>query len=55
MALADGYIGRAYDGSRPLRLDAPELVETAEPGLFTLLREIRTGRTRLIDYSKYYE
>ena len=51
----DEYIDRAYDGSRPLRPDAPELVGTAEPGLFTLLREWRTGRKLAIDYSNYYE
>jgi len=55
VVLADEFIGRAYDSSRPLRLNAPELVETAEPGLFTLLREIRTGRKLTIDYSNYYE
>ncbi len=55
VVLTDEYIGRAYDSSRPLRLDAPELVRTAKPGLFTLLREIRTGRKLQIDYSDYYE
>ncbi len=55
IALADEYIGRAYDASRPLRLDAPELIGTAKPGLFTLLREIRSGRKLTIDYSDYFE
>ncbi len=31
------------------------MVGTAKPGLFTLLREIRTGRKLTIDYSDYYE
>jgi hypothetical protein len=55
VVLADQYLGRRYYNSGPFRLDAPELVETAEPGLFTLLREIRIGRKLAIDYSNYYE
>jgi hypothetical protein len=55
VVLADQYLGRRYYNSGPFRLDAPELVETAEPGLFTLLREIRTGRKLRIDNSNYYE
>ncbi len=55
LALGDEFVGRAYDESRPLRLDVPELVGTAKPGLLTLLREIRTGRKLHIDYSGYYE
>ncbi len=55
IALAESYIGRADDGSRPWRLDAPELVGAAKPGFFTLLREIRTGKKLRIDYSEYFE
>jgi hypothetical protein len=55
VVLADQYLGRRYYNSGPFRMDAPELVETTKPGLFTLLREIRTGRKRRIDYSNYYE
>ena len=57
--LADQYVGfqgrRATNGIQiPQRLDAPELVGTAKPGLFTWLREIRSGRKVTIDYSDYY-
>ncbi len=55
IALADAYFGRAYDGSRPLRLDAPELVGTARPGLLTLFHQIRTGKKLRIDHSEYFE
>ncbi len=39
----------------PERWDAPELRGTSKPGLFTLLREIRTGRKEAIDYSEYFQ
>ena len=57
--LADEFVG--FQGKRatnriqsPQRSDAPELVGTAKPGLFTWLREIRSGRKVTIDYSDYY-
>lgn len=51
--LADGYFG---EGQYPIpeHWDAPELLGTAKPGLFTLMREIRTGRKVAIDYSEYF-
>lgn len=58
-SLADEYFagGRDLAGGRdrfPQRLDAPELLGTAKPGLSTLLREILSGKKVAIDYSGYY-
>ncbi len=60
LAMSDDYLGfQRGGGSRfeirmPERWDAPELLGAAKPGLFTWLREIRTGRKLAIDYSDYY-
>ena len=54
ISFADRFVGRGYRQSDVLRLDAPEFTGTAKPGLFTLLREVRTGRKPAIDNSDYF-
>lgn len=55
LAFLDGDIpfqrGR---GREPLPLDAPELVGVAKPGLWTLWREVQSGRKLTVDHSDYY-
>ena len=59
LALADGLVGFQDAGGLhgfrlPERLDAPELVGSAKPGLFTFIAEIGNGGRRAIDHSDYF-
>ncbi len=58
LVMSDEYVafGPGGGGSTsrlPPRLDAPELLGTARPGLSTLLREFSSGRKLAIDLSDY--
>ena len=59
LALAEGLVdfegGRGPYGLRvPARLDGPEFLGTARPGLTTWLVELRTGRKLTIDHTGYF-
>ncbi len=55
LALADlSLVPRRERDRLPRRLDAPELLGAAEPGIGALWDDIRSGRQSTMDYSGYY-